>query len=247
MDSAAESKVGRIFYNGQTVVTIFITSKEISFPQPSNTIKRDNFVQGETPVGRRIVLPSSYPGSPRNMHENYLDAMAIVRMFGKPDFLITFTANPTWPEIVNSLPVGQRASNRPDIVSRVFNLKLHELLHDLTKLGVLGKAIAWSWVVEFQKRGLPHAHILLIVASEDKPRTAEQVRPCHYYSPLSPIRIRGGSPQGEKFDNLGDPPGDPLGDPPGARISRRTPREYPGGHSRTKSGNLFGSLFCPPP
>ena len=42
MDYAAESKVGRIFYNGQTVVTIFITSKEISFPQPSNPIKRDN-------------------------------------------------------------------------------------------------------------------------------------------------------------------------------------------------------------
>lgn len=28
-------------------------------------------------------------------------------------------------------------------------------------------------VVEFQKRGLPHAHILLILESEDKPRTTD--------------------------------------------------------------------------
>jgi len=31
------------------------------------------------------------------------------------------------------------------------------------------------YVVEFQKRGLPHAHILLTVASEDKPMCPEDV------------------------------------------------------------------------
>ena len=40
------------------------------------------FNAGETKVGKRIVLPSSYPGSPRAMQQNYLDAMAIVRRYG---------------------------------------------------------------------------------------------------------------------------------------------------------------------
>jgi len=41
------------------------------------------------------------------------------------------------------------------------------------KKGVLGKVIAHVHVIEFQKRGLPHAHILMILASEDKPKTPE--------------------------------------------------------------------------
>ena len=34
-------------------------------------------------VGRRIVLPSTYNGSPRDMNARYHDAMAIVRQYGK--------------------------------------------------------------------------------------------------------------------------------------------------------------------
>jgi len=45
----------------------------------------------ESRIGKRIVLPSSHTGSPRNMQTNYLDAMAIVRAFGKPDLFITIT------------------------------------------------------------------------------------------------------------------------------------------------------------
>ena len=42
-------------------------------------------------VGRNIILPSSYTGSPRQMFELYQDAMSIVRKFGKPDLFITLT------------------------------------------------------------------------------------------------------------------------------------------------------------
>jgi hypothetical protein len=41
-------------------------------------------------------------------------------------------------------------------------LKLDALLKDI-KDGVLGNVIAKIWVIEFQKKGLPHAHILLIL------------------------------------------------------------------------------------
>ena len=38
----------------------------------------------------RTQLPSM-TGSPRNMHQNYYDAMAIVARFGKPDYFITIS------------------------------------------------------------------------------------------------------------------------------------------------------------
>jgi len=52
-------------------------------------------------------------------------------------------------------------------------LKLRELMNDLTKKHVLGRAVAHIYTIEYQKRGLPHAHILLIVDSQDKPQTPD--------------------------------------------------------------------------
>jgi hypothetical protein len=51
-------------------------------------------------------------------------------------------------------------------------LKLDALLRDI-KDSVLGNVIAKIWVIEFQKRGLPHAHILLILDEASKLCTAE--------------------------------------------------------------------------
>ena len=72
-------------------------------------------------VGRPVILPSSFVGGARAMQMNYQDALAIVREYGKPDFLVTFTANPAWPEIRNNLAPGEHVVNRPDLVARVFN------------------------------------------------------------------------------------------------------------------------------
>ena len=38
------------------------------------------------------------------------------------------TANPKWPEIVNSLAHGQTVDDRPDLVARVFKMKMDELI-----------------------------------------------------------------------------------------------------------------------
>jgi hypothetical protein len=66
----------------------------------------------------------------------------------------------------------QTAKDCPEIVTRVFNLKLDALLKDI-KDGVLGNVIAKIWVIEFQKRGLPHTHILLLLDETLKLRTIE--------------------------------------------------------------------------
>jgi Helitron helicase-like domain at N-terminus len=124
-------------------------------------------------LGCRIILPSTVTGSPRQMKRLYQDAMAICRHYGRPDFFITFTCNPRWEEIMANLPPGFSASDRPDIVARVFNFKLKELLTDLCDKHVLGKPVADVYTIEFQKRGLPHAHILLILQRDDKIRDVE--------------------------------------------------------------------------
>ena len=55
------------------------------------------------------------------MFQNYdQDAMTIVRKYGKPDVFLTMTANPWWPEIIENSHPNQKANDRPDIVSRVF-------------------------------------------------------------------------------------------------------------------------------
>lgn len=130
--------------------------------------------QGVLP-GRTVILPSSFQGSPRNMAQNYQDAMAIVRKYGKPDYFITMTCNTKWPEITDNLEPGQCAEFRPDLVARVFKLKLDALMLDINKKHVLGTPTAMVYVIEFQKRGLPHAHILLILKAEDKPKDADSI------------------------------------------------------------------------
>jgi len=84
-----------------------------------------------TNVGRRIILPSSFAGGPRQMYQLYQDAMAIVSRFGKPDLFVTFTCNPKWPEITRELLPHQSAVDRPDLTAHVFHMKLQELLKDL--------------------------------------------------------------------------------------------------------------------
>ena len=61
----------------------------------------------------------------------------------------------------------------PDIVSRVFRLKLKALEKDLYTNGVFGRTVGRLRVVEFQKRGLPHAHILIILEGADAPRSVD--------------------------------------------------------------------------
>ena len=117
------------------------------------------------------ILPASFKGSPRDMQNKYQNALAIMRAFqSKPDLFITMTANPDWPEIAEAIRKHPHLENkdRDDIIARVFNAKFKELLHDLTKKHVLGVVVAFVYVIEFQKRGLPHAHILLLLHPDSK-------------------------------------------------------------------------------
>ena len=119
-------------------------------------------------VGRRIILPSTFTGGPRYMHEHQQDAMSYVRKYGHPDLFITTTTNPSWPEIKDNLLPGQDPQDRPDIVARVFKLKVQKLLEMLKLEMVFGKAQAWLYLIEWQKHGLPHCHLLLWLSAEHR-------------------------------------------------------------------------------
>ncbi|KAG4043735.1 hypothetical protein PC123_g20794 [Phytophthora cactorum] len=123
-------------------------------------------------IGKRVILPSSHSGGPRSMYKSYQNSMTIVREYGKPDAFVTMTCSPTWEEIMEKIPDGQTAQNRPDIAAQVWQRNFGAELKDLDE-GVFGRVHARIYVVEFQKRGLPHAHILVILAEEDKPRTRQ--------------------------------------------------------------------------
>lgn len=136
---------------------------------------RDSVESNQSIHGRKVILPSSFSGSPRQMTQLYHDAIALVREYGYPSLFITMTANPTWPEINACLVYGQTASDRPDIVSRVFKMKLDKMMKDLIDRGRLGKVVSYLVVDEFQKRGLPHVHILLIVDEASRPKTSDSI------------------------------------------------------------------------
>ena len=94
--------------------------------------------EGKTDEGKVVVLPKSYYRSPKFYEELYQDSMALVRKFGKPDLFITITTNPKWQEILDNIYPGQKPHDRPDIVARVFNAKLDQLIDEITKDSIFG-------------------------------------------------------------------------------------------------------------
>ncbi|XP_043259365.1 uncharacterized protein LOC122403185 [Colletes gigas] len=126
-------------------------------------------------LGRLTILPATYVGSPRHMHEYAQDAMAFVRQYGRPDLFVTFTCNSRWIDIQCNLIPGQTSSDRHDITARVFRQKLKVLMGFITKQRVFGDVRCWMYSVEWQKRGLPHAHILLWFVEKIRPDEIDAV------------------------------------------------------------------------
>lgn len=123
--------------------------------------------------GRSVILPSSHTGSPRFMQQILQDSLAICRDCKKPDLFLTMTANSNWCEIQDNLLPGQRAVDRPDLVARVFFQKKEALLKKV-RAGYFGAVAGLVYTIEYQKRGLPHMHLLIFLQEQDKIHTPEQ-------------------------------------------------------------------------
>ncbi|XP_031127810.1 uncharacterized protein LOC116029903 [Ipomoea triloba] len=126
--------------------------------------------------GKRIILPPSFTGGARYMIQNYQDAMAICKHIGYPHIFITFTSNPKWPEIERYVAErGLKAEDRPNIVCRVFKIKLDAMIEDIKIDKLFGEICGVIYTIEFQKRGLPHAHILLFAKRMNRANSAKEI------------------------------------------------------------------------
>ncbi|KAL4104808.1 hypothetical protein QTP88_020084 [Uroleucon formosanum] len=118
-------KCGRLFQQFAVDMYVKVETERLAFirfNQPKlrsedyihlrDAIHSDGDVQN---IGRLTVLPSTYIGSPRHMHEYAQDAMTYVRNYGTPDLFITVTCNPKWTEIERELEPGQKPQDRHDI------------------------------------------------------------------------------------------------------------------------------------
>ncbi|GKV48132.1 hypothetical protein SLEP1_g54963 [Rubroshorea leprosula] len=164
-----------------------IEAERLNFLKYNQTLLRADLYRGlndalsrgekqASATGKRIVLPSSFTGGPRYMSENCKDAFAICRWASYPSLFITITCNPKWSEIMRFVSKrGLRPEDRPDVLCRIFKIKLDHLLNDLRSGHIFGRVLAYTCTIEFQKRGLPHAHILLWLHSDDKPKSAEDL------------------------------------------------------------------------
>ena len=141
----------------------------------------DTKLMGETfvPESQNIYLPSSFMSSKRWAKEQIADSLTIASNLGNPTFFITMTCNSDWPEIKMRLRAGQDFSDIPSDVVRVFKQKLTLLEQSLkTMFPHVGRVLYMIHSIEFQKRGLPHAHILCKFEREC-------TNPCHIDSVIS--------------------------------------------------------------
>lgn len=86
-------------------------------------------------VGKGFILPAGFVGSRRYMQQNFQDALAVCRYIGHPDVFLTMTTNPIWHEIQEMMKLIPpcTAQNSPDVIARVFKLKLEQLIDDIKK------------------------------------------------------------------------------------------------------------------
>ena len=82
------------------------------------------------------------------MTQCYQDAMSIVAKYGKPDLFLTFTCNPKWDEITRELSDFQTANDRPELVARVFRMKVKAAKKDIINRKLFGSVDAFICVIK---------------------------------------------------------------------------------------------------
>ena len=139
----------------------YIKSNQTVLQAGSYHAVRQAVASDEVGASGAMVVPATFTGRQQWYNKYYQNAMALVRNYDKPDFFITMTLDVNCPEVQQHLMPGQNPYDRPDILCRAFELKQKHLIDMIVKERVLGKAVARLAVIEFQKRGAPHIHLLV--------------------------------------------------------------------------------------
>ena len=115
-------------------------------------------------MAKKTFLSQSFHGSRRHLLSLAHNALCLVSEYGRPTLFITLTCNPYWDEIKEMLLEGETAYDRADITCKVFHAKLDSFMHNLRKgkyFGPCHEIVYEVRVIEYQQRGLPHAHLVV--------------------------------------------------------------------------------------
>lgn len=94
-----------------------------------------------------VILSSLFTGSPSNIDQYFQDVMTFVRKYAKCDLFITYTVKPRHPR------QSTATWNTWKLARHVKDIRL-PVIH--------------VYVTEFQKRGLLHCHMLVVLRNDDK-------------------------------------------------------------------------------
>nr|GEW97983.1 helitron helicase-like domain-containing protein [Tanacetum cinerariifolium] len=125
------------------------------------------------------VIIQSRGGPPQRINKlypsHYIDSLAICRALGNPHFF-TFTCNVNWPEIKRHMQhYPDVFPDRADVAVRVFHQKVQHFCKFLKDRRLFGTVTWLLYMIEFQKRGLPHCHMLIWIDEKDKIQCAEDI------------------------------------------------------------------------
>eukprot|EP00937_MAST-01D_sp_MAST-1D-sp2_P005348 g5348.t1 len=134
------------------------------------TAERENRIH-ETgrPTCQHTVLPSSFVGGPRDMSNRLQDSLRVMQVYGTPAFFVTMTCSnesarglceAAWHGSRCETPGDCNCQDMPEMGVKVFRAQVEQLVSD-ARNGCFGPYQAHCYAIEFQKRGLPHVHMLV--------------------------------------------------------------------------------------
>ncbi|GJY57415.1 retrovirus-related pol polyprotein from transposon TNT 1-94, partial [Tanacetum coccineum] len=99
-----------------------------------------------------------------------------VKLQGKKVVLNSAFTREVHPEISRFMAKrGLKSEERPDVISRLFKIKLDCLMKEIKDDHTFGRVKGVVYTIEFHKRGLPYYHILLWLEAQDKLTTSGKI------------------------------------------------------------------------
>ena len=121
-------------------------------------------------LGYCIVLLSSFFGKNHFINQYYQDLIAIIYKYSHLSIFIIFTANLKQDKITYKLLPSQTAIDRPNLVTRIFYIKITHLLYNLKRKQIFGQYYGSIQTIKYQKQGLPYLYLLLFLYPHDRNR-----------------------------------------------------------------------------
>ncbi len=138
--------------------------------QRRNTYNDEDDLEEEERHGARYIdepkresyLHDSVHRSQRHLTTLAKNALVLVSEYGCLHVFLTLTCNPEWPEIRSQLINGQIAFDHPHVTVPVFKSRLDKFKTNIRngKCFKSREIIYTIHVIDYQYRGLPHAHMI---------------------------------------------------------------------------------------